>query len=65
MNKKQKSKQADVRRIHVNLPEEVHRKLRVKCALKDVTIQEFVKRLISESVDDIKVSLEDKRKVDN
>ena len=53
-----------VRRIHVNLPEEVHQKLRVKCALEDVTIQEFVERLISERVKDIKVSLENPMSVD-
>ena len=41
------------RKIHVALPDEVHQKLRVKCALKDVTIQEYVASLIEEAVRDI------------
>ena len=55
MNKKRRSKQADVRRIHVNLPDEVHQKLRVKCALEDVTIQEYVSRLIARFVEDVEL----------
>jgi len=55
MNKKQKSKQADVRRIHVNLPEDVHQKLRVKCALEDMTIQEYVSRLIAKGVQNVEL----------
>jgi len=55
MNKKQRSKQADVRRIHVNLPEEVHQKLRVKCALEDMTIQEYVSRLIAKDVQGVEL----------
>jgi len=55
MNKKRKSKQVDVRRIHVNLPEEVHQKLRVKCALEDVTIQQFVANLITNAVKGIRI----------
>lgn len=43
------------KKIHVNLPEDVHQKLRVKCALQDVSIQEFVSEIISKSVCGIKV----------
>jgi len=60
---KRGNKRPPIRKIHINLPEEVHQKLRVKCALEDMTIQEFVEKLISESVDDIKVSLANQRKV--
>ena len=41
------------RKIHVALPDEVHQKLRVKCALEDVTIQEYVSRLIAKDVQDV------------
>jgi predicted HicB family RNase H-like nuclease len=54
---KRGNKRPSIRKIHINLPEEVHQKLRVKCALEDVTIQEFVERLIMESVDDVKLSV--------
>jgi len=30
------------RKIHVDLPQEIHRKLRVKAALEDVSMQAFV-----------------------
>lgn len=49
-NAKQKERQ-----IHVVLPDDVHQKLRVKCALKDVTIQEYVSKLIEKDVGDISV----------
>ncbi len=44
------------RKVHISLPEDVHQRLRVKCAVRDATIQEYVARLISESVDGIVVS---------
>jgi hypothetical protein len=34
------------RKIHVDLPEEIHRKLRVKAALEDVSMQAFVARVV-------------------
>ena len=30
------------RKIHVDLPEDIHRKLRVKAALEDMSMQAFV-----------------------
>ena len=45
------------RKIHVALPDDVHRKLRVKCALEDVTIQEYVCRLIEQDVKDVLVQV--------
>lgn len=38
------------RKVHITLPEETHQRLRIKCAIEDVTIQEFVARLIENSV---------------
>lgn len=38
------------RKIHVDLPVEVHRKLRVKAAVEDVSMQAFVAQLVSRSV---------------
>ncbi len=43
------------RKIHVALPDDVHQKLRVKCALEDVTIQEYVARLIKADVEDLEL----------
>lgn len=43
------------RKIHITLPESVHQRLRIKCALKDLTIQDYVSFLISEAVQDIAV----------
>ncbi|RLB87281.1 MAG: hypothetical protein DRH50_17090 [Deltaproteobacteria bacterium] len=50
-----KEPRSAVRRIHVNLPEEVHQKLRVKCALEDVTIQDFVSDLIGKAVASVRI----------
>jgi len=44
------------RKIHVALPENVHQRLRVKCALDDATIQEYVSRLITEAVKDVVIA---------
>ena len=43
------------RKIHITLPESVHQRLRIKCALEDLTIQDYVSFLISEAVQDIAV----------
>ena len=43
------------RKIHVDLPAEVHRKLRVKAALEDVSLQAFVARLVSRSVENVRL----------
>jgi plasmid stability protein len=43
------------KQVHVNLPEEVHQKLRVKCAVENKSIQEYVAEIISRSVDGIEV----------
>jgi plasmid stability protein len=38
------------RKIHVDLPEEIHRKLRVKAALEDMPMQAFVARVVAKAV---------------
>lgn len=43
------------RKIHIDLTEEIHKKLRVKTALQDLSIQRFVEDLISAAVMDVKV----------
>ena len=42
-----------LRKIHVDLPEEVHRKLRVKAALQDTSIRAFVAEIVREAVKDV------------
>jgi predicted HicB family RNase H-like nuclease len=43
------------RKIHVDLPEKVHQKLRVKAAIEDVSMQAFVARVVDEAVRDVVV----------
>ena len=38
------------KKIHIRLPEDLHKKLRVKCAYEDVSLQEYVEQVIRESV---------------
>lgn len=40
-------------KIHIKLTEEVHAKLRVKCALERQTIQGFVSQLLEKAVEDV------------
>lgn len=47
---KKQTKTNGGRKVHITLPEETHQRLRIKCAIEDVTIQEFVARLIESSV---------------
>jgi len=41
------------RKIHVDLPEEVHQRLRVKAALLDMSMQAFVADVVSKAVADV------------
>jgi len=41
------------KKIHVDLPEEVHQRVRVKAALEDVSMQALVARIVTEAVADI------------
>ena len=48
-----KEGQSRRRKIHVDLPEEVHQKLRVKAAIEDISMQAFVARIVDEAVRDV------------
>jgi len=39
-----------VQQIHIKLPADLHRRLRVRCALEDITIQAFVEGLVEQAV---------------
>lgn len=41
------------RKIHITLSDDVHQRLRVKCALNDTTIQNYVSQLIAQDVSDV------------
>ncbi len=43
------------RKIHIDLSESIHKRLRVKSALQDVSIQKFVEKLIADAVTDIQL----------
>jgi len=45
------------RKIHVDLPEEIHRKLRVKAALEDISMQAFVARVVAKAVKDVSIPM--------
>jgi len=44
-------------KIHVDLPEDVHRKLRVKVALGNGTIQDYVQALVAADVQGVRVDV--------
>lgn len=56
-------KKGQARKIHIALSEEVHKRLRVKCALHDVTIQNFVSDLLKNSVKDVVIGQSGKKAV--
>lgn len=43
------------RKIHIALPEDVHQRLRVKCAVEDTSIQDFVANALAELVKNVSV----------
>lgn len=43
------------RKIHILLPPDVHRRLRVRCAVEDASMQEFVERLLTDAVRDVRL----------
>lgn len=43
------------RKIHVELPGEIHRKVRVKAALEDLSIQAFVAAVLTEVVREVEL----------
>jgi hypothetical protein len=47
------AKLTSAKKLHLNIPEEIHQRLRVKCALKGCTMQDFVAQLIADAVSDV------------
>ncbi len=43
-------------KIHIALSKDVHRRLRVKCALEDITLQDYVEGLLKCSVKNLKIT---------
>lgn len=41
------------KKIHVDLPQEVHQRVRVKAALEAVSMQALVARIVTEAVSDV------------
>jgi len=49
--KKTRQKNSDTRMIHVRIPEEVHKRLRISAAENDVTMQDWVAVAIKNELD--------------
>ena len=49
----QKKTNSPRRKIHVDLPENVHQRLRVKAALLDMSMQAFVSDVVDRAVADV------------
>lgn len=43
-------KRKSQKKIHINLPEDLHRRLRIKCAYQGISIQKHVKKLIQNNL---------------
>ena len=48
MNKKQVKTKPAIRMVHIRLPEDIHKKVRVQAAESDTTIQDWVLEAIQE-----------------
>jgi plasmid stability protein len=48
MDKKQAKSKPEIRMIHIRLPEEIHKKVRVRAAELDTSIQDWVLEAIRE-----------------
>lgn len=48
------------KKIHVSLPEDLHKKVKVKCAYEDLSIQSYVEKLIREDMKGYSVEIEQK-----
>lgn len=43
------------KQVHVRIPDEVYKKLKVTCVYKDVSMQDYVSKLIAESLPEYSV----------
>jgi predicted HicB family RNase H-like nuclease len=50
-----KEKTLPAKKIHIALSAAVHQRLRVKCALEDVSLQTYVEKLIKEVTEDVEI----------
>jgi predicted HicB family RNase H-like nuclease len=57
------NKESRTRKIHIVLSEDVHKLLKVKCALQEVTIQEYVSDLLKTSVEDVVIEQHGKKAI--
>ena len=46
---------SELRKIHIDLPAEIHKKLRVKAAWEDKSLQAFVCELVTDAVKDVRL----------
>lgn len=37
-------------RINIELPEELHKKIKVECAIKDITIKEYIQEVLDKKI---------------
>jgi len=44
---------AQTKKIHVDLPEDVHQRVRVKAALEDLSMQALVAEIVTQAVADV------------
>jgi hypothetical protein len=47
--------QNEDKQLHIRLPEEIYKKLKVKCVYEDTSIQNYVANLVAESVGEYSV----------
>jgi predicted HicB family RNase H-like nuclease len=43
------------KQLHVRIPEEIYKKLKVKCVYEDTSIQNYVANLVAESLEEYSV----------
>ncbi|MFN3467512.1 MAG: hypothetical protein ACK4WF_07405 [Candidatus Brocadiales bacterium] len=48
--------------MHIRLPEDLHKELRVKCIYEEMSVQEFVEGLIKEKLAEYKINPEKPKK---
>ncbi len=53
---------SEEKQVHVRVPEEIYKKLKVKCVYKDTSMQDYVATLISESLGEYLVTEQSDKK---
>lgn len=53
---------SEEKQVHVRVPEEIYKKLKVKCVYKDTSMQDYVATLISESLGEYSVAEQSDKK---